>query len=120
MLYDISRRVLVIQIIGTKKSKDTQKAIRLCLEARIEYQFVNLKERDLSKREWESIISSVSDKKDLIDTSSDYYKKQGYSYRDYDPVEEVIMHPELLVLPVLRRKNKVVLGFDSAFIKEKE
>lgn len=110
----------MIQIIGTKKSKDTQKAIRLCREARIEYQFVDLKERDLSKREWESIIASVSDKEELIDKDSDYYKKEGFAFRDYDPIEEVILHPELLVLPVLRRKNKVVLGFEAAFIKEKE
>lgn len=110
----------MIQIIGTKKCKETQKAIRLCKEARIDCQFVDLKERDLSKREWESIISSVKDKEELIDSSSDYYKKQGYSFREYDPVEEVIMHPELLKTPVLRKKNKVTLGFDSAFIKERE
>ena len=110
----------MIQIIGTKKSKDTQKAIRLCREARIEHQFVDLKERDLSKREWESIIASVSDKEDLIDKTSDYYKKEGFAFREYDPVEEVILHPELLVLPVLRKKNKAVLGFNASFIKEKE
>ena len=109
----------MIQIIGTKKNRDTQKAIRLCREARVEFQFFDLKERDLSKREWESIISAVSDKSDLIDPSSDYYKKEGYQYRDYDPVEEVILHPELLMLPVLRKNKKTVIGFSDSFIKEK-
>ena len=108
----------MIQIIGTKKSKETQKAIRFCLESRIAYQFVDLKDRDLSKREWESIIASTRDKEALIDTDSDYYKKNGYSYREYDPVEEVILHPELLTLPVLRCGGRVALGFDKEFIKE--
>ena len=41
-----------------------------------------------------------------------------YSYREYDLVEEVILHPELLTLPVLRCGGRVALGFDKEFIKE--
>lgn len=108
----------MLQIIGTKKNRDVQKAIRYCKESRVEFQFVDLCERDLSKREWESIFAAVSNAEELIDSTSQYYKKEGYSYRDYDPVEELIMHPELMRLPILRNGNKVSVGFSDSFIKE--
>ncbi len=107
-----------MQIIGNQKNKDTLKAIRFLKERRIDFAFVDLKERLLSKREWESIVSSVSDKNELIDFQSAYYKKNGYSWRDFDPVEEVIMHPELLRLPVIRNGRHVVVGYDEARLKE--
>ena len=41
------------------------------------------------------------------------YRKNGYEWREYNPVEELIMHPELLKQPVLRNGGKVVCGWDS-------
>jgi len=106
----------MLQIIGTKSSKDTNKAVRYCKERRIDFQFVDIKERLLAPKEWESIFNAENAEK-LIDTSSALYKKK-YAYMEFDAQEEVMEHPELLTLPVLRNKGKAIIGFDEAFIKE--
>lgn len=105
----------MLQIIGTTASRDTQKAIRYCKERRIPFQFVDLEERSLSEREWESIFRSGMS---LVDPKSRYYMKNGYSWREYDEREEVKAHPELLILPILRLGGKVSVGFDEALIQE--
>jgi len=98
----------MLQIIGTKKSVLTKKALRYCKERSIEHQFVDLLQRELSDGEWTKIFSQISSD-DLIDTESTLYKKEGYAYREYDPQEEVIEHPQLLAIPLLKQKNKVLL-----------
>ncbi|NCD05201.1 MAG: hypothetical protein EOL97_03695 [Spirochaetia bacterium] len=101
----------MIQIIGTKKCKETQKAIRALKERNIKYQFVDLQERELSAREWENIFSHY-DASQLINEQSALYKKKGFSYMIFDAKQELIENNILLITPVLRNKNKVKLGFD--------
>ncbi|NCC63567.1 MAG: hypothetical protein EOM15_02775 [Spirochaetia bacterium] len=106
----------MIQIIGTKKCKETAKAVRACKERKLAYQFVDLHERELSKGEWHSVFLAYNPAS-LIDESSTYFKKEGYSYRSYDPQEELQEHPQLLKTPLLRCKNRVHLGYDLAIIE---
>ena len=103
----------MLQVIGTSKSKDTQKAVRYLKERNIPFQFVDLTKYSLSPREWKSILSSVSDTGDIIDKNSQYYKKNGYAWREYDPAEEAMLHPELLLLPVLRKDGRAVVGWND-------
>ena len=105
--------IFMLQVIGTARSKDTQKAIRYLKERSLPFQFVDLGSRTLSEKEWKSLLASVSDASLLVDTASAYYRKNGYEWREYNPVEELIMHPELLKQPVLRNGGKVVCGWDS-------
>lgn len=107
----------MLQIIGTNKCKETQKAVRYFKEHRYPFQFVDLKERELSAKEWESIFNS-NEAKDCIDTESAYYKKEGYSWREYDAKEELKAHIELLKTPILREKNRAIVGFDTSKLKE--
>lgn len=107
----------MLQIIGTNKCRSTQKAIRWCKERKIEFQYIDLNEKKLSKKEYESIFSSCS-ADEYIDSESSYYKKNGYSWREFNPQEEVIEHPELLRTPILRNKTKAHSGFDEEFLKE--
>ena len=60
----------MLQIIGRNKDKNTRAAIRWVKERRVEYQFVDLDERKLSPKEWNSIFQSVEDSEDLIDRES--------------------------------------------------
>lgn len=101
----------MIQIIGTKKCKETQKAIRALKERSIKFQFVDLNERDLSKREWDSIFNKYNPD-DLIDKNSKIYKKKGFSYMVFDAREELEEDSQLLITPIIRCKNKVYKGFD--------
>ncbi len=97
----------MVQIIGTKKCSDTRKAIRYCSERGIEYQFVDLNARELSPGEWDKVFAHL-DAAELIDTDSSYYRKNGYSYLEYHPVEELVKHPELLATPLIKSKKKVL------------
>ena len=45
-----------IQIFGTKKCNDTKKAERFFKERGIKYQFVDMKEKGMSKGEFNSIL----------------------------------------------------------------
>ena len=47
-----------IQIFGTKKSSDTRKAERFFKERGIKFQFVDLKEKGLSKGEFQSVLQA--------------------------------------------------------------
>lgn len=107
----------MLQVIGTKKDRNTLKAERFLKERRIEYQFVDLDKYELSEKEWISIFNSVSDLHELIDKDSAFYKKKGYDYLEYDPKEELIEHPELLKKPILRRGCKADLGLDEDFMR---
>ncbi|MDC7245431.1 MAG: hypothetical protein PQJ47_05895 [Sphaerochaetaceae bacterium] len=98
----------MLQIIGTKKNILTKKALRYCAERSIEHQFVDLHQRDLSEGEWAKIFARI-DCTDLIDTDSALYKKAGYAYREFDPREELVEHPQLLSLPLLKQKDRVYL-----------
>lgn len=103
----------MLQIIGTKDSRDYRKAVRFCSERRIPFQEVNTKEYRLSKKELDSIFSHGS----AVDTESSYYKKNGYAWRVYDERKEVEEHQELLINPILRFNGKVAFGFDEDFLK---
>ncbi len=59
-----------IQIFGTKKCFDTKKAIRYFKERGIKAQFIDLKEKGLSKGELTSIKQAVGGLDNLIDTNT--------------------------------------------------
>ncbi len=48
-----------IQIFGTKKSADTRKAERYFKERGIKFQFIDLKEKGLSKGEFSSVMQAT-------------------------------------------------------------
>lgn len=108
----------MLQIIGTKDKAEYRKAVRFCKERRIPFQEVSTKDYKLSMREWDSIFSSLDSIDDIIDKKSNYYIKNGYAWREYDPKEEVMEHPLMMVNPVLRNRGKVNVGFSESFILE--
>lgn len=109
--------VAMIQIIGTRKCKETAKALRACKERTIAFQFVDLAERELSTGEWKSLFTAC-DPLSLLDSESAYYKKQGYAFREFDAREELVEHPALLKTPILRCKGRVHVGFDLSVLME--
>lgn len=107
----------MLQVIGRASCRDTQKTLRWLSERRAQHQFVDLARRQLSEKEWKSIFSSCTPD-EYIDDGGKYYAKNGYAWRDYDPEEEVIEHPELLRTPVLRVREKAKIGFDEEFLRK--
>ena len=56
-----------IQIFGTKKSSDTRKAERFFKERGIKFQFIDMKEKELSKGEFNSVMQAVGGVDAMID-----------------------------------------------------
>ncbi|MBI9105965.1 MAG: glutaredoxin [Spirochaetales bacterium] len=100
-----------MQIIGTKKCRETQKTERYFKERKIAYHFVDLSQRELSPGELKSLITTLG-ADELIDTGSKLYKKRGMEYMDFDAIEELAEHPDLMKIPVVRDGSKAVIGWD--------
>lgn len=99
----------IIQIFGTKKCKDTQKALRFFKERGIKTQFVDLKEKEISPGELNSIKRSV-DLEDLIDKDGKHYKDKGMEFMVFDIEEELLAEPMLYRTPVTRFGQKAAVG----------
>ncbi|MDE7207807.1 MAG: ArsC family transcriptional regulator, partial [Lachnospiraceae bacterium] len=56
-----------IQIFGTNKCFDTKKAMRYFKERGIKYQFIDMKEKGMSKGEYTSIKQAVGGLENLLD-----------------------------------------------------
>ncbi len=101
----------LLQIIGTRDSADTRKAERFFKERRVPFAFVDLKERPLSPGELESIARAVGADA-LLDRESRAFQRAGLAHLVYDPLEEALKNPLLLRLPIVRRGQEAVAGYD--------
>ena len=99
-----------IQIFGTKKCKDTQKAERFFKERRIQYHFRNLAEKGISKGELENIKHAVSID-ELFDKNSKQFKKRNLERLVYDPEEELFVDPLLFKTPIVRNGKLLTVGY---------
>ena len=57
-LNDLKVKQMNIQIFGTKKCNDTKKAERFFKERGIKYQFIDMKEKGMSKGEFTSVVQA--------------------------------------------------------------
>ncbi len=110
---------MTIQIFGTKKCADTRKAERFFKERSIPYQFIDLNQKAPSLGELESMLRCI-EKEDLLDTNSKLYKKGGYAYMDFDIIEEILEHPELIKQPLIRGKSFAFAGFNDSLLQNLE
>lgn len=101
-----------IQIFGTKKCFDTKKAERYFKERRINFQFIDLKEKSLSKGELSSVKNSVG-LENLINKSSKDYKKLNLDkIRSADMREEILLkNPSVYVTPIVRNGKQATVGY---------
>jgi arsenate reductase len=106
-----------IQIIGTKKCKETQKAERFFSERRIPYHFRDLTEKGISKGELENIKQAIP-LEELMDREGKQFKKQGLEYMVYD-IETVLLEDSLLLkTPIVRNGRLSTVGYQPEIWKE--
>jgi arsenate reductase-like glutaredoxin family protein len=106
-----------IQLMGTKKCKDTQNAIRFFKERRIPFHFRDLSEKELAKGELENIKRSVP-MDELIDKESPQYKKRGMAFMVFDIETELLEDPLLIKTPIVRYGNISTVGYKPDTWKE--
>ena len=102
-----------IQIFGVKKSFETQKAERYFKERKINYQFIDLKLKEISKRELESLKAALGIN-NLIDIKAkDYEKLNLAAIRSNDIKEEILLkNPSLFKVPIVRNGRQATIGYE--------
>ena len=108
-----------IQIFGTKKSADTRKAERFFKERGIRFQSVDLKEKGLSKGEFQSVLQAVGGLEALID--QDHKDKDLLALIKYitesDRAEKVFENQQVLKQPIVRNGRQATVGYVPAVWK---
>ena len=109
----------MIQIFGTNKSFDTKSAQRFFKERRIPFQFVDLKEKDMSRGEFDSVVASLAKTMgghdQAIEAMTDKNSKDyaSIAYLDDSEKEEKLFENQLKLLkqPVCRNgKTDATVG----------
>jgi arsenate reductase-like glutaredoxin family protein len=111
-----------IQIFGTKKSFDSKKAERYFKERGIKYQFIDMKEKGMSKGELNNVKQAVGGLDALIDENSkdkDLLALLKY-ISDEDKEEKVLDNPQIIKVPVVRNGKKATIGYCPDVWKEWE
>ncbi len=102
-----------IQIFGTKKCSDTRKAERFFKERGIKYQFVDMKEKGMSKGELTSVAQVNGGLEGLIDPESkdkDTLALIRYTVEE-DKLEKILENQHILKIPVVRNGKQATVGY---------
>ena len=105
-----------IQIIGTKKCKDTAKAERFFKDRKIKFQFIDLKQRNLSKGELNKIISKFG-LENIINKEGKEFGKNNLKYMRFDIQEKILENSLLLKTPIVRNGKEMTLGLQTEIWK---
>ena len=111
-----------IQIFATKKCNDTKKAERFFKERGIKFQFVDLKEKGMSKGELTSVASANGGIMNMI--NPDAKDKDAVALIQYiadeDKLEKLLENQQILKTPVVRNGKQSTLGYQPDVWKKWE
>jgi len=99
-----------IQIFGTLKCQDTKKAQRYFKERRIQFQFVDITRKGLSKGELNSVKAIVGIE-NLMDRAGKVYAEKNLKYLIHDIEEELLKDSLLLKTPIVRNGRDATVGY---------
>ena len=109
-----------VQIFGTNKCFDTKKAMRYFKERNIKYQFIDLKEKSLSKGEYTSVKQAVGGLDKLLNPNcKDQDALALIKYiSDEDKDEKVLENQQVLLTPIVRNGKQATVGYKPEVWKE--
>lgn len=109
-----------IQIFGTKKCNDTKKAERFFKERGIKYQFIDMKEKGMSKGELTSVASANGGIMNMI--NPDAKDKDAVALMQYiadeDKLEKLLDNQQIMKTPVVRNGKQSTLGYQPEVWKK--
>ena len=111
-----------IQIFGTKKCNDTKKAERFFKERGIKYQFIDMKEKGMSKGEFTSVAQvngGIDAMLDLNCKDQDTLSLIKY-IADEDKIAKILENPQVLKTPVVRNGKLSTIGYQPDVWKKWE
>ena len=113
-LYDLQQvKQMNIQIFGTKKCNETKKAERFFKERGIKYQFIDMKEKGMSKGEFTSVAQANGGLENMINwdgKNKDILALIKY-IADEDKLEKILENPQVIKTPVVRNGKQSTLGY---------
>ena len=111
-----------IQIFGTKKCNDTKKAERFFKERGIKIQFIDMKEKGMSKGELTSVASTNGGIMGMI--KPDAKDKDAVALMQYiadeDKLEKLLENQHIIKTPVVRNGKQSTLGYQPDVWKKWE
>ena len=113
-------KIMAIQIFGTNKNFDCKKAQMWFKERRISFQFIDLKEKNMSRGEFDSVVQSIAktagSRQEAINQMIDTKSKDHASiaYLDESDIEEKLFENQLLIKqPIVRNgKTQATVGLE--------
>ena len=116
------KKLMNIQIFGTKKCFDTKKADRYFKERGIKFQFIDLKEKGMSKGEFTSVKQAVGSLDKLLDANNkDKNTLALMRYlSDSDKEEKLLENQQLLKTPIVRNGKQATVGYQPEIWKNWE
>ena len=110
-----------IQIFGTKKCNDTKKAERFFKERGIKYQFIDVKEKGMSKGEFTSVAECLTIFRRRINGGLENMVNWNGKDKDTlalikyiaveDKLTKVLENPQVIKTPVVRNGKQSTLGY---------
>jgi len=111
-----------IQIFGTKKCNDTRKAERFFKERGIRYQFIDMKEKGMSKGEFMSVAQTNGGVEGMLDP--DAKDKDTLALIKYivdeEKQEKILENQHVIKTPVVRNGKQSTLGYQPDVWKKWE
>ena len=111
-----------IQIFGTKKCNDTKKTERFFKERGIKYQFIDLKEKGMSKGELLAVAQANGGVENMLDPNAkDKDTLTLIKYlSDEDKLGKILENQQVLRTPVVRNGKQSTLGYQPDVWKKWE
>jgi arsenate reductase-like glutaredoxin family protein len=109
----------MVQIFGTKKCHNTQKALRFFKERRVETQFRDLDVKPPSPGELDDMASALGGCETLLEKDGPAALERGLAYLETDYREELLADPRLYKTPLVRAgKGRAAAGLDEKAWKD--
>lgn len=107
-----------IQIFGTNKCFDTKKAMRYFKERGIKYQFIDIKEKGLSKGEYTSVKQAVGGLDNLINPNCKDQDALALIKYMTNKDEKILENQQVLLTPIVRNGKQATVGYKPEVWKE--
>nr|WP_330392164.1 arsenate reductase family protein [Acetitomaculum ruminis] len=109
-------------MFGTKKCNDTKKAERFFKERGIKYQFIDVKEKGMSKGEFTSVAQANGGIENMINPNAkDKDTLALIKYiADEDKLEKILENQQVIKTPVVRNGKQSTLGYQPDVWKKWE
>lgn len=102
-----------IQIFGTKKCFDTKKAQRYFKERGIRFQMIDLKEKEMSRGEFDNVCRALGGWQQLVDPNAK--DKQTLALLealvDWQQEDKLFENQQLFRTPVVRNSRQATVGY---------